>query len=127
VAAPPSDVTFVILLIFAIVSGIHYMVLVQRKTEYNDKLVKFCVENCGPAQGGSLEVRRDWPPPVLRLLPVLYLAPFLFFGQTLEIHKDALNRYGKGKDLKCTCSSFFDDQNFAVKLTDVFSYFSSVL
>ena len=56
VAAPPSDVTIVILLILAIVSAIHYTILQQKKTEYNSKLIKLCVENKGPSSGGSHEV-----------------------------------------------------------------------
>lgn len=49
--------------------------------------------------------------------------PLFVFVQTLEIHKDALSRYGKGKDLKCTYSSFFDDHDQAKTLTFFFSYY----
>jgi len=76
VAAPPSDVTFVILFLIAIVSGIHFMVLKQRMTEYNGKLIKFCVENFGPSQGGSNEVR---PLASMRIVSGENLiSPFLF-------------------------------------------------
>lgn len=74
VAAPPSDVTLVLILLLAIASAIHYSILEQRKNEYNAKLVNFCCDNKGPAQGGSIE--------------------------TLEVYKAALGRYEKGKTMK---------------------------
>jgi hypothetical protein len=57
VVAPPSDVTAVIILLLVIASGIHYVILQQQKKDYNAKLIKLCVENKGPTQGGSVEVR----------------------------------------------------------------------
>jgi len=92
VAAPPSDVTFVILFLIAIVSGIHFMVLKQRMTEYNGKLIKFCVENFGPSQGGS--------------------------NETLEIHKEALSRFNQGgKGLKT--KALKTDPGFKLAVIDV--------
>lgn len=93
VAAPPSDVTVVVLLIVVIASVIHYMVLIQRKSEYNEKLVKFCVENCGPAQGGSVE--------------------------TLQIHQAALSRYDKGKSVKT--KALKADSEFKKVVLDILS------
>lgn len=46
----------VILLLIGMLSVAHYAVLKQRKTEYNDKLIKMVQANAGPAQGGTREV-----------------------------------------------------------------------
>ena len=56
VVAPPTSATLVVLLLLAVFSGIHYMALGQKKTEYNARLTKACVENQGPSQGGTVEV-----------------------------------------------------------------------
>lgn len=78
VRAPPSDVTIVIIFILLVISGIHFMILKQRKNDYNTKLLKVCVENKGPSQGGSVEI--------------------------LDIHRIALDRFEdvspKGKKVK---------------------------
>lgn len=81
VVAPPTSATLVVLLLLAVFSGIHYMALGQKKTEYNARLTKACVENQGPSQGGTVE--------------------------TQDIHREAVKRFSKGgkkspklKDLK---------------------------
>jgi hypothetical protein len=67
VTAPPSDVTAVLLLLLAIASGIHYTILLQKKTECNKKLLQVCVDGKDKSSGGSSE--------------------------TVSIHNTALERY----------------------------------
>jgi len=68
VQAPPSNVVVVILLLIGMLSAAHYAVLKQRKTEYNDKLIKMVQANAGPAQGGTREVCGKY---FFLLLPIL--------------------------------------------------------
>lgn len=47
----------VIVLLIGMLSAVHFAILKQRKTEYNEKLIKMVLSNAGPAQGGTREVK----------------------------------------------------------------------
>ena len=98
VVAPPTDVTFVFLLILLIASGIHYTVLKQKKTEYNAQVTKLTLENKGPSTGGTVE--------------------------TQEFHRVALDRFSnksmKTKDLK-------DNAEFAGLVQEVLGEANSLM
>lgn len=87
IVAPPSDVTFVVLFLLVVMSAIHYMALLQKKDEYNAKLIKLCVENKGPTSGGTVE--------------------------TEAVNQSALKRFtsAKGKPVKSS-KSLKDDEGF---------------
>lgn len=55
VSAPKSNVFVVLVLMLALSSGVHLVMLQQQVAEYNEKLAKVCVENGNMKAGGNAE------------------------------------------------------------------------
>ena len=68
------------MLLIGMLSAVHFAILKQRKTEYNEKLIKMVLSNAGPAQGGTREV--------ILSVPTLFISihDALFSTLSLGIH-----------------------------------------